>query len=255
MGVKIHTIAAALDLPSAYYEADVRMPLDRVLQYAFNPSIPWFATSPSSLRSTAWTRTEQPWPALPRLWEQIPKGGPPLVVRGEEVVENTPELVSASATAGLQFTGLVATAHPAHRFMVWWLIDALGMLLVAPALLAWFGAFGFLGNVWVSRHIERLGASRTVGIAIGCMVMSMAAWPLGDTLVMAALVMIPWALGCFASNSAQQARLLEMAPALASASIAMNTSAIPPSPIFSSNSYLPANILLPIDDIPPVIVS
>ena len=94
------------------------------------------------------------------------------------------------------------------------------------ALLAWFGAFGFLGNVWVSRHIERLGASRTVGIAIGCMVMSMAAWPLGDTLVMAALVMIPWALGCFASNSAQQARLLEMAPALASASIAMNTSAM-----------------------------
>ena len=94
------------------------------------------------------------------------------------------------------------------------------------ALLAWFGAFGFFGNVWVSRHIDRLGAARSVGLAIACMVLSMAAWPLGRTLTLAALVMIPWALGCFASNSAQQARLLEMAPALATASIAMNTSAM-----------------------------
>lgn len=94
------------------------------------------------------------------------------------------------------------------------------------ALLAWFGAFGFVGNVWVSRHIDRLGAARSVGLAIACMVASMAAWPLGHTLTLAALVMIPWALGCFASNSAQQARLLEMAPALATASIAMNTSAM-----------------------------
>ena len=43
------------------------------------------------------------------------------------------------ATAGLQLTGLVAAAHPAHQFAVWWLIDALGMLLIAPALLAWVG--------------------------------------------------------------------------------------------------------------------
>ncbi|RPH63452.1 MAG: EAL domain-containing protein, partial [Burkholderiales bacterium] len=46
---------------------------------------------------------------------------------------------AALATAGLQLNGLVASAHPAHQFMVWWLIDALGMLLIAPALLAWVG--------------------------------------------------------------------------------------------------------------------
>ncbi len=44
------------------------------------------------------------------------------------------------ATVGLQLNGLVASAHPAHQFMVWWLIDSLGMLLIAPALLAWLGA-------------------------------------------------------------------------------------------------------------------
>jgi len=43
------------------------------------------------------------------------------------------------ATLGLQWSGLFGAAHPAHRFMVWWLIDALGLLLIAPALLAWMG--------------------------------------------------------------------------------------------------------------------
>ena len=55
---------------------------------------------------------------------------------------------------------------------------------------------------------------------------SLLIWPLGTSLVLAALVSVPWALGCFASNSAQQARLVGIAPALAAASIALNTSAM-----------------------------
>ena len=50
------------------------------------------------------------------------------------------------------------------------------------------------------------------------MALSLLIWPLGTSLVLAALVSIPWALGCFSSNSAQQARLVAIAPALASAS-------------------------------------
>jgi predicted MFS family arabinose efflux permease len=37
---------------------------------------------------------------------------------------------------------------------------------------------------------------------------------------------LPWGLGVFASNSAQQARLVGIAPTLASASVALNTSAM-----------------------------
>jgi predicted MFS family arabinose efflux permease len=56
---------------------------------------------------------------------------------------------------------------------------------------------------------------------------SLAVWPVGRTgLVMQALVMVPWALGCFAVNSAQQARLVHLSPSLASASVALNTSAL-----------------------------
>ncbi len=93
-------------------------------------------------------------------------------------------------------------------------------------LLMWFGAFGFLGNVVMSRNIDRVGASRAVMTGIAAMSVSLLIWPLGTSMALAALVAIPWALGCFASNSAQQARLVAIAPALASGSIALNTSAM-----------------------------
>ncbi|MEO6291753.1 MAG: MFS transporter [Burkholderiaceae bacterium] len=93
-------------------------------------------------------------------------------------------------------------------------------------LFAWFGAFGLLGNVWMSRHIDRLGAPRMVMTGVASMALSLAIWPLGTSLLLAGLISVPWALGCFASNSAQQARLVGLAPALASGSIALNTSAM-----------------------------
>lgn len=93
-------------------------------------------------------------------------------------------------------------------------------------LLMWFGVFGFIGNMLMSRNIDRIGASRSVMLGIAAMALSLLIWPLGTSLVMAALVSIPWALGCFSSNSAQQARLVAIAPALASASIALNSSAM-----------------------------
>jgi len=93
-------------------------------------------------------------------------------------------------------------------------------------LLMWFGAFGFIGNMLMSRYIDRLGASRAVMIGIIAMAISLLLWPLGTSLALAALVAIPWALGCFSSNSAQQARLVGIAAPLAAASIALNTSAM-----------------------------
>ena len=93
-------------------------------------------------------------------------------------------------------------------------------------LFAIFGAFGLLGNIVMSRHIDRVGASRSVMWAVGSMAVSLLLWPLGTSFFLAALVLVPWGLGCFSSNSAQQARLVGLAPALASGSIALNTSAM-----------------------------
>ena len=91
----------------------------------------------------------------------------------------------------------------------------------------WFGIFGLAGNVVVTRFIDRIGAPNAVLITLGLMVLCLLLWPLGRLGLWAqGLVVIPWALGCFSSNSAQQARLVQLSPGLASATVALNTSAM-----------------------------
>ena len=94
------------------------------------------------------------------------------------------------------------------------------------AMFFWFGAFGLIGNVLLTRHIDRLGAERCVAITLVLITVALVAWPLGTSLVSMAVLLVPWALGCFSCNSAQQARLGHAAPALAPALMALNTSAI-----------------------------
>jgi predicted MFS family arabinose efflux permease len=93
-------------------------------------------------------------------------------------------------------------------------------------LFMWFGLFGFIGNMLMSRYIDRIGVHRAVLIGVAPMALSMLIFPFGTTFLLATVVAIPWALGCFSSNSAQQARLVSIAPALAAGSIALNSSAM-----------------------------
>ncbi len=92
-------------------------------------------------------------------------------------------------------------------------------------LFVWFGAFGLIGNVLLSRFIDRTGTHRAVAFTLALVATGLALWPLATSVLSTALVLVPWALGCFAANSAQQARVGVSAPALASALMALNTSA------------------------------
>lgn len=93
-------------------------------------------------------------------------------------------------------------------------------------LFMWFGVFGFVGNMLMSKRIDKIGAPRAVMLGVTCMAVTLLVFPLATSLVLAAIVIIPWGLGCFSSNSAQQARLVGIAAPLASASIALNSSAM-----------------------------
>lgn len=93
-------------------------------------------------------------------------------------------------------------------------------------LFAWFGLFGLVGNVLLSRRVDRIGPGRATVLAMGLILVSLLSWPLAVTLPVMLLVLVPWGLGCFAANSAQQARLGAAAPALAAALMALNTSAM-----------------------------
>ncbi|WP_295977304.1 MFS transporter [uncultured Variovorax sp.] len=91
---------------------------------------------------------------------------------------------------------------------------------------ALFGICGLVGNMVVSRFIDRAGAGRMVLVTTVLIALSLLLWPLASTLAWLAVVLVPWGLGCFAANSAQQARLVGLAPALAPGSVALNSSGI-----------------------------
>jgi DHA1 family inner membrane transport protein len=91
---------------------------------------------------------------------------------------------------------------------------------------ALFGACGLIGNMVVSRFIDRIGAGRMVLVTTMLIALSLLLWPMASTLAWLAAVLVPWGLGCFATNSAQQARLVGLAPVLAPGSVALNSSGI-----------------------------
>jgi predicted MFS family arabinose efflux permease len=87
------------------------------------------------------------------------------------------------------------------------------------------GAAGVLGNFAASRLASRFGVERSIlvallSVAVGLVVI-WAGWGLYPAFLLGGCL---WGLGGFAANSLQQSRLVAMAPTLASATVALNTS-------------------------------
>ncbi len=95
------------------------------------------------------------------------------------------------------------------------------------ALLALFGVSGLIGNRLASRTVGRFGAARVNQISLVMIVLALLLWaPLVTSQMGAAICILIWGAGFSSSNPMQQVRLGAAAPAFASASIALNTSAI-----------------------------
>lgn len=159
------------------------------------------------------------------VWRSVPDGvKPPALSRASwRHVLTHPLLmgvvaITAVSAAG-QFT-LTAYLAPYYRQVLQASPAAISALFFS------FGAFGVIGNVLLTRWVDRLGAAHCTTLALAAMALSMLIWPLASTPLQMALVGLPWGLGCFSSNSAQQARLGHAAPALAPALMALNSSAI-----------------------------
>ena len=108
-------------------------------------------------------------------------------------------------------------------------------VLAAPplqqaALLGLMGISGLAGNVLLTRSISRIGPDRGARLALALVASGLLLWTLvsllAPTLAGMAVVVVVWGSGSFAFVSAQQARLGSSAPALASASIALNSSSL-----------------------------
>ena len=159
------------------------------------------------------------------VWRTVPAGvrPPPLSLRSWGTVLSSPLLMGLVAVTVLsgagQFT-LFSYLAPYYRQVLGAGAEGVSLLFM------WFGAFGLLGNVLLTRWISRLGAARCVDIGLLLVALTFIAWPWAQSTTIMALVVVPWALGVFSSNSAQQARLSASAPAFAPALLALNTSAI-----------------------------
>jgi len=127
-------------------------------------------------------------------------------------------LVTALGGAG-QFT-LFSYIAPYYKSVIGASSNEVTLLFV------WFGVFGVIGNALASRYVDRFGADRAVGFALVMMAVSLLAFPWASNGLLAAAVLVPWALACFSTQSMQQARLGAAAPALAPALMALNSSAI-----------------------------
>ena len=159
------------------------------------------------------------------VWRTVPAGiRPPALTFGDwRAVLTHPLLMGLVAITVLsacgQFT-LFSYMAPYYR----------QVLLASPgqvsALFLCFGVFGLLGNLLITRWVDRVGPASCVNVALASMALSLALWPLAASVPSMALVLLPWALGCFSSNSAQQARLSASAPVYAGALLALNSSAM-----------------------------
>ena len=159
------------------------------------------------------------------VWRTVPSGvrPPPLSLRSWGTVLTNPLLMGLVAVTVLsgagQFT-LFSYLAPYYRQVLGAGAEGVSLLFL------WFGAFGLLGNVLLTRWITRLGAARCVELSLVLITLSFLAWPWAVGIASMAVVVVPWALGVFSCNSAQQARLSASAPAFAPALLALNTSAI-----------------------------
>jgi predicted MFS family arabinose efflux permease len=122
-----------------------------------------------------------------------------------------------------------------HFMVLGYITPLLRHYLAAPpvvqaGLLGLMGLSGLAGNVLLSRWIGRIGPDRGARLALGLVAAGLLLWCgvtlLAPTLAGMALVILVWGGGSFAFVSAQQARLGASAPALASASIALNSSSL-----------------------------
>jgi MFS transporter, DHA1 family, inner membrane transport protein len=89
------------------------------------------------------------------------------------------------------------------------------------------GLAGVTGNMIASRVVARLGIDRVIAVAL----LSLCVGFLGFAvfwghIIPAMLAAVFWGLGSFSSNSLQQSRLVALAPHLAAATVALNTSVV-----------------------------
>jgi predicted MFS family arabinose efflux permease len=149
---------------------------------------------------------------------------PQLSTHQWRLVFGNPKIMTILAVTAVALAGQF-TVYPFIAAQLKVDLDA-GPELIA-VMLALFGIAGIVGGSVTTTGIDKLGPPATVAISLGLVVLGLLLWfPSSQSIALAAASIFIWGLGFAPSNSTQQARLIGAEPAVASASVALNTSAI-----------------------------
>jgi DHA1 family inner membrane transport protein len=148
---------------------------------------------------------------------------PPLSVHAWKHVFGSPKILSILAVTALSLTGQFVV----YPFVAAHLKTSLsaGPELIA-GLLALFGIAGIIGASITTATVDRIGPPKTVAACLCLVIGGLLLWFVSGSVVFAAVSIFVWGLGFVPANSSQQARLINAEPAVASASVALNTSSI-----------------------------
>ena len=90
-----------------------------------------------------------------------------------------------------------------------------------------FGVAGVSGNYLATKAIGRFGVDRAILVALCFLIAGLGMFGVFfGNYVLGCIACFIWGLGTFSSNSLQQSRLVVIAPGLAAATVALNTSAV-----------------------------
>ena len=106
------------EMTSAYHEFVFDKNLNQSLKLSYNPELPAFLTNPSSIRLSYWTGFEDGLENMPKLWQFLDGDKLPVIARGHEIVENTPDLNTGGYYRyGLDRT-LILTKHQGNNLLI-----------------------------------------------------------------------------------------------------------------------------------------
>lgn len=157
------------------------------------------------------------------LWLKLPKDMKPPALKKSDWIAlwKHPVLVRGALVTVMYSAGqfvLFAYMAPVMRDQVGLSVGQFSLVLV------WLGFWGVVGSLVISQFIDRLGAAKVVNIAMFMIAAPLACFPWVTNIWLGLVLLVPWGMMFIAVHAAQQARQINTAPELASATMALSTS-------------------------------
>jgi len=113
-----YTLGERKGASSSYHEFTINRTLKEVLDLVYNPEIPSYVTSPSSVRRSHWIEVNGKRQPLPKLSDALDDLSGPFIVKGVEFIENTPDANTGAYYAYELDRTLILLQHQGKRIFL-----------------------------------------------------------------------------------------------------------------------------------------